>query len=105
MPPPTGVVSGPLIDTTNSFDASSVSSGSQTFSPYRRQDFSPANISIHTIFLLPPYAFCTAASTTLSITGVMSTPVPSPSMYGMIGLSGTEGEKSRSEEHTSELQP
>ena len=31
----------------------------------------------------------TAASTTLSITGVMSSPVPSPSMYGMIGSSGT----------------
>jgi len=27
----------------------------------------------------------TAASTTLIITGVMSTPVPSPSMKGMIG--------------------
>jgi hypothetical protein len=31
----------------------------------------------------------TAASTTVSITGVMSSPVPSPSMYGMIGSSGT----------------
>src|ERR1044072_2070201 len=30
MPPPTGVVSGPLIETTNSFEASRVSSGSQT---------------------------------------------------------------------------
>src|SRR5262245_66392354 len=49
MPPPTGVVSGPLIDTTNSFDAVSVSSGSQTFSPYTLHDFSPANISIHEI--------------------------------------------------------
>ena len=29
---------------------------------------------------LPPYAFATAASTTLIITGVMSKPVPSPSM-------------------------
>jgi hypothetical protein len=27
-----------------------------------------------------------------SITGVISTPVPSPSMYGMMGLSGTERE-------------
>ena len=33
MPPPTGVVSGPLIETTNSFAACNVSSGSQTFSP------------------------------------------------------------------------
>jgi hypothetical protein len=31
----------------------------------------------------------TAASTTFSITGVMSSPVPSPSMYGMTGSSGT----------------
>ena len=29
----TGVVSGPLMETTNSFEAVSVSSGSQTFSP------------------------------------------------------------------------
>ena len=54
MPPPTGVVSGPLIDTTNSFAACSVSSGSQTFSPYTLHDFSPANISIQTILRLPP---------------------------------------------------
>jgi len=33
IPPPTGVVSGPLIETTYSLDASRVSSGSQTFSP------------------------------------------------------------------------
>jgi hypothetical protein len=33
IPPPTGVVSGPLIETTYSFAAASVSSGSQTFSP------------------------------------------------------------------------
>jgi hypothetical protein len=37
----------------------------------------------------PPYAFSTAASTTAFITGVMSTPMPSPSMNGTIGLSGT----------------
>src|SRR6266478_7435929 len=37
----------------------------------------------------PSYAFATAASTTSIITGVMSTPMPSPSMNGMIGLSGT----------------
>jgi hypothetical protein len=33
MPPPTGVVSGPLIDTTYSLAAASVSSGNHTFSP------------------------------------------------------------------------
>src|SRR5688572_7334700 len=94
IPPPTGVVRGPLIETTYSRDASSVSSGSQTFSPYTLQDFSPAYISIHTIAFFPPYAFFTAASTTLTITGVMSTPVPSPSMNGMTGWSGTFSEKS-----------
>ena len=36
----------------------------------------------------PPYAFSTAASTTAFITGVMSTPIPSPSMKGTIGSSG-----------------
>jgi len=33
-------------------------------------------------------AFATAASITLIMTGVMSMPIPSPSMKGMIGLSG-----------------
>jgi hypothetical protein len=36
----------------------------------------------------------TAAFTTLIITGVMSSPVPSPSMNGMIGWSGTFNVKS-----------
>ena len=58
-------------------------SGSQLFDCLKL--FSPARTSIHAIFFLPPYAFSTAASTTLIITGVMSTPVPSPSMYGMMG--------------------
>ena len=51
--------------------------------------FSPAGTSNQTTFFLPPYAFTTAASTTLIITGVMSRPVPSPSMKGMMGSSGT----------------
>jgi hypothetical protein len=37
-------------------------------------------------------ALATAASTTFSITGVMSKPVPSPSMYGITGWSGTLSE-------------
>src|SRR5262245_56053095 len=36
-----------------------------------------------------PYAFSTAAFTTFNITGVMSMPIPSPSMNATIGLSGT----------------
>ena len=41
IPPPTGVVNGPLILTTYSLSASIVSSGSQTSSPYTSVDFSP----------------------------------------------------------------
>ena len=37
----------------------------------------------------PLYAFSTAASTTLIATGLISTPMPSPSMNGMIGFFGT----------------
>src|SRR5260363_390546 len=39
MPPPTGVVSGPLIDTTYSLSAASVSSGRYTCAPYTSADF------------------------------------------------------------------
>ena len=42
MPPPTGVVSGPLIETTKSRRIASVSSGSHTSGPYTLVDFSPA---------------------------------------------------------------
>jgi hypothetical protein len=38
---------------------------------------------------LPPYAFVTAASKTSWLARQMSGPVPSPSMNGMMGLSGT----------------
>jgi hypothetical protein len=39
---------------------------------------------------LPPYPFSTAASRTRWLARQMSRPVPSPSMKGMIGRSGTE---------------
>src|SRR5438552_17680805 len=87
MPPPTGVVSGPLMPTRYSRNASTVSSGSQLFDCLKL--FSPAKTSIHAIFFLPPYAFATAASITRTLARQMSGPVPSPSMNGMIGLSGT----------------
>ena len=45
--------------------------------------------SIHAILRLPPYAFSTAASKTRTLARQMSGPVPSPSMNGMIGRSGT----------------
>src|SRR4051812_36837532 len=88
MPPPTGVVMGPLIATEYSRTASSVSRGSHSSGPYTRVDFSPAYTSIQWIRREPSYDFSTAASTTSFITGVMSTPMPSPSMNGTIGLSG-----------------
>ena len=87
MPPPTGVVNGPLMATLYERTASSVSFGSH--SPYCSLAFSPAGTSNHSIFFLPPKAFLTAASNTRTLARQMSGPVPSPSMKGMIGLSGT----------------
>src|SRR5204863_6626686 len=87
MPPPTGVVSGPLIATLYAFTASSVSVGSH--SPAAFFAFSPARISNHASRRAPPYALATAASKTRTLARQMSGPVPSPSMKGIIGLSGT----------------
>src|SRR6185503_16900760 len=87
MPPPTGVVSGPLIETRYLRHASTVSSGSQL--PVWLNAFSPASTSIQWILRLPPYAFATAASSTRTDARQMSGPVPSPSIKGIIGLSGT----------------
>ena len=84
MPPPIGVVSGPLMPMRYSRNTSVVSSGSQL--PVWLNAFSPASTSFHSI-CLP--CFFAAASMTSCAAGQMSTPVPSPSMYGMIGLSGT----------------
>ena len=52
MPPPTGVVSGPLMPTRNSLNASTVSSGSQLSNLFLAA--SPANTSNHATFRLPP---------------------------------------------------
>jgi hypothetical protein len=52
IPPPTGVVNGPLIPTKYSLKASRVSSGSQF--PVLSNAFSPAKTSFHSIFFLPP---------------------------------------------------
>src|SRR4029077_10759412 len=93
MPPPTGVVNGPLMPTRYSRNASTVSSGSQLLDCLKL--FSPANTSIQAIFFFPPYAFATAASMTRTLARQMSGPVPSPSMNGMIGLSGTTSRPSR----------
>ncbi len=87
MPPPTGVVSGPLMPTRYLRNVSSVSSGSQF--PDCLNDFSPASTSRHAIRRRPAYAFSTAASKTRTLARQMSGPVPSPSMNGMMGWSGT----------------
>src|SRR5688572_3253660 len=87
MPPPIGVVSGPLMPTRYFLKSTIVSSGSQLFVCLNA--FSPASTSCHAIFFLPPYAFSTAASKTRTLARQMSRPVPSPSMKGTIGLSGT----------------
>ena len=78
MPPPTGVVSGPLIETRPVRIESSVDSGNH--SPVLLNAFSPARVSTHVISRFPEYALETAAFTTSIITGVISTPIPSPSM-------------------------
>src|SRR5687767_3987791 len=88
MPPPTGVDSGPLMETRNSLNASRVSSGSH--SPCCVCDSSPAYTFIHEIFRSRPYAFSVAASNTRTDARQMSGPVPSPSTKGIIGLEGTE---------------
>jgi hypothetical protein len=73
--------------TLNSVSARNVSSGSH--SPVRSFAFSPARISIQAIARAPSYAFAMAASTTRWVARQMSGPIPSPSMKGMMGRSGT----------------
>src|SRR5438094_2409865 len=87
IPPPTGVVNGPLIPTRYSRNASTVSFGSHS----SNLSFAvwPANTSNHAIFFFPVYAFSTAASNTRTLAAQISGPVPSPRMNGMIGRSGT----------------
>ena len=74
MPPPTGVVSGPLMPIRYSRNVSTVSSGSHE--PVASNAFWPASTSFQAI-VLPCLA--AAASITSCAAGQMSTPVPSPS--------------------------
>jgi hypothetical protein len=67
--------------------ASMVASGSH--SPVWSKAFCPARTSFHVIRRCPPYAFSTAESNTRTDAAQMSGPVPSPSMKGRIGWSGT----------------
>src|SRR5882757_1711748 len=87
MPPPMGVVRGPLMPTRYFLKSVMVSSGSQL--PVLLKAFSPARTSCQWIFFLPLDAFWTAASKTRTEARQMSGPVPSPSMNGMMGWSGT----------------
>src|SRR4051794_19974778 len=84
MPPPIGVVSGPLIPIRYSLNVATVSSGNQL--PVSLNAFSPASTSFHSTVL--PCFFAAASRTSLAA-GQMSTPVPSPSMNGMMGSFGT----------------
>src|SRR5690349_11418323 len=68
--------------------AVSVSSGRN--SPHFDWAFAPANTSYQWMRRLGPYAISTAASSTGCEARQMSGPVPSPSMKGMTGSSGTE---------------
>src|ERR1700722_5733773 len=83
MPPPMGVVSGPLIPMRCERKVSTVSSGSQL--PVSSKAFCPANTSFQATER--PCRAAAASSTSLAA-GQMSTPVPPPSMKGMIGSSG-----------------
>ena len=58
---------------------------------FARKHFHPRD------FFRPPYAFSTAASSTRTLARQISGPVPSPSMNGMIGLSGTTSSPPRRE--------
>ena len=84
MPPPIGVVSGPLIPIRCERKVSTVSSGSQL--PVSSKAFWPASTSFQA---MECPCLAAAASRTSLAAGQMSTPVPSPSMKGMMGSSGT----------------
>src|SRR5689334_25378931 len=64
-----------------------VGSGSQSSNCFFA--FSPAYTSYQAIFFLPPYALATDASRTACDARQISGPVPSPSMNGRMGWSGT----------------
>src|SRR6185437_9519612 len=92
-PPPTGVVSGPLMATRYLEIAATVSSGSHVLSTFF--DFSPASTSYQAMRRFEPYALRTAPSNTICDARQISGPVPSPSMNGMMGSVGTDSAPSR----------
>ena len=88
IPPPTGVVNGPLMPIRYSLKTSIVSSGNHE--PVARKARSPASTSFHSIRRAPPYDMSTAASTIACMAGVISAPTPSPVIKGIVGTSGTD---------------
>src|SRR2546426_1111179 len=86
-PPLTGVVSGPFRPTTYSLIAPRVASGSM--SPYWNIARSPAGTAYQAIRRRPPKALATAASIAVRAARTTSGPMPSPSIRGTIGSSGT----------------
>src|SRR2546425_4873821 len=86
-PPLTGVVSGPFSPTTYSLIAPRVASGSM--SPYWNIARSPAGTGYQAIRRRPPKARATAASIAVRAARTTSGPMPSPSISGTIGSSGT----------------
>src|SRR5690606_10254071 len=87
IPPPIGVVKGPLMPTRYSLNVFNVSSGNQL--PVSLKAFSPAKTSFQIIERLPAYALLTAASNTRTEAFQISGPIPSPIMNGIIVLLGT----------------
>src|SRR5437870_3283955 len=83
----TGVVSGPFSPTTYSRIAPRVASGSM--SPYWNIARSPAGTGYQPIRRRPPKAPATAASIAVRAARTTSGPMPSPSISGMMGSSGT----------------
>src|SRR6058998_213380 len=91
-PPLTGVVSGPFSPTTYSLIDPRVASGSM--SPYWNIARSPAGTGYQAIRRRPPKAPATAASIAVRAARTTSGPMPSPSMSGMMGSSGTRSPRS-----------
>src|SRR4030042_3370166 len=85
IPPPTGVVSGPLRATPLALICSRVAFGSH--SPVALKDASPARIVSHCIETEPSVALVRAASIDDLAAEAISGPIPSPWIIGIVILS------------------
>src|SRR5258708_24142494 len=84
IPPPIGVVSGPLIPTRYSLKASIVSSGSQLSNLFLA--VSPAKTSNHQTLGLPPETFYTSPSQKRALAAHTSSPLPEPPQKQPTGI-------------------